>query len=550
MDQERKTDSQERDALLREILDDTERAAEKPPQRPVVSHAAEETPVLSHTAPEKKVVSHAAEEPPIVPHAAPEPAAPSYPQDTDLPEPDWNIGSTQAFPTNTGGKHTAPVKTYSAAETSQLYEDLDGISQQETTAVPKKKRTKRKRRRRGRVVSALLITFVVIVVSILISVLVMTFGRDALGINNDTKTRIVNIPSGSNTSEIAEILKDEGIINHPKLFVFFAGRSDKDGQFTAGEHELRPDMAYETIFEELASPAMNEAGTVKLAFPEGITLREAADMLESTGVCDADDFIDFFNQNARYGYAYEAYLPSFVNEKFYAMEGYLFPDTYIFYQDMDVDLVCQKILENFNSKITPEYYERMEELDITLDQMLTLASMIQAEAGTVEQMSKISSVFWNRLNHSTEYPKLQSDPTGNYVEEVIKPNIKNADPKIFSTYDTYESDGLPPGAICNPGLDAIRAALYPADTDYYYFYSNLATRETYFSRTYEEHEAVIDRIQQTKPIVEDGTKTTTTQVAFGVGTSQNTEPATDEYGNPLEAETTTAVDEESGNEEE
>ena len=144
MDQERKTDSQERDALLREILDDTERAAEKPPQRPVVSHAAEETPVLSHTAPEKKVVSHAAEEPPIVPHAAPEPAAPSYPQDTDLPEPDWNIGSTQAFPTNTGGKHAAPVKTYSAAETSQLYEDLDGISQQETTAVPKKKKTKRK----------------------------------------------------------------------------------------------------------------------------------------------------------------------------------------------------------------------------------------------------------------------------------------------------------------------------------------------------------------------------------------------------------------------
>lgn len=540
MDQERKTDSQERDALLREILDDTGRAVGKPPQRPVVSHAA----------PEKKIVSHASEESAVVSHAAPESASAEYLQDADLPEPDWNIGSTQAFQTNAGGKHAAPVKTYSAAETSQLYEDLDGISQQETTAVPKKKKAKKKKRRRGRVFSALLITFVVLAVSILISALVMTFGRDVLGINNDTKTRIIDIPSGSNTSEIAEILKNEGIINHPTLFVFFAGRSDKDGQFTAGEHELRPDMAYETIFEELASPAMNEAGTVKLAFPEGITLREAADMLESTGVCDADDFIDFFNKDARYGYAYESYLPSFVNEKFYAMEGYLFPDTYIFYEDMDVDLVCQKILENFNSKITPEYYERLEELDITLDQMLTLASMIQAEAGTIEQMSKISSVFWNRLNHPTDYPKLQSDPTGNYVEEVIKPNIKNADPKTFNTYDTYESNGLPPGAICNPGLDAIRAALYPADTDYYYFYSNLATRETYFSRTYEEHEAVINRIQQTKPIAEDDTKTTTTQIVFGVGTSQNTEPATDEYGNPIEAETTTATEEELENEEE
>ena len=539
MDQERKTDPQERDALLREILDDTGRATGKPPQRPVVSHAAETS----------SVVSHAVEESPLAASAAPELEDSPYPQDADLPEPDWEIGSTQAFQTNAGGKHAAPVKTYSAAETSQLYEDLDGISQQEGTAAPKKKKNKKKKRKKSSVFSALIITFVVLVVSVLISALVMTFGRDLLGINNDTKTRIVNIPTGANTSEISEILKEEGIINHPKLFVFFAGRSDKDGQFTAGEHELRPDMAYETIFEELASPAMNEAGTVKLAFPEGITLREAADMLESTGVCKADEFINFFNKDARYGYSYETYLPSFVNEKFYAMEGYLFPDTYIFYEDMDVDLVCQKILENFNSKITPEYYERMEELDLTLDQMLTLASMIQAEAGTVEQMSKISSVFWNRLNNSTEYPKLQSDPTKNYVEDVIKPNIKNGDPEAFNTYDTYESNGLPPGAICNPGLDAIRAALYPADTDYYYFYSNLATRETYFSRTYEEHQAVINRIQQTKPVAEDGSRTTTTQVVFGVGTSLDTEPATDEYGNPLTTEETTAT-EESGNEEE
>lgn len=549
MDQERKTDPQERDALLREILDDTGRATGKPPQRPVVSHAAETSSVVSHAAPEKKVISHAVEESPLAASAAPELEDSPYPQDADLPEPDWEIGSTQAFQTNAGGKHAAPVKTYSAAETSQLYEDLDGISQQEGTAAPKKKKNKKKKRKKSSVFSALIITFVVLVVSVLISALVMTFGRDLLGINNDTKTRIVNIPTGANTSEISEILKEEGIINHPKLFVFFAGRSDKDGQFTAGEHELRPDMAYETIFEELASPAMNEAGTVKLAFPEGITLREAADMLESTGVCKADEFINFFNKDARYGYSYETYLPSFVNEKFYAMEGYLFPDTYIFYEDMDVDLVCQKILENFNSKITPEYYERMEELDLTLDQMLTLASMIQAEAGTVEQMSKISSVFWNRLNNSTEYPKLQSDPTKNYVEDVIKPNIKNGDPEAFNTYDTYESNGLPPGAICNPGLDAIRAALYPADTDYYYFYSNLATRETYFSRTYEEHQAVINRIQQTKPVAEDGSRTTTTQVVFGVGTSLDTEPATDEYGNPLTTEETTAT-EESGNEEE
>lgn len=547
MDQEHKTDSQERDALLREILDDTSpnRPAAKPPQRPPVSHAAEEepVPVVSHAAENSAPISHAA------PTPAPEPAAPPIdPRDADLPEPDWNIGSTQAFQTNTGGKHAAPVKTYSAAETAQLYEDLDGISQQEPAPVPpqqQKKKKKKKKRRKGRVLSALIITFAVIAISVVVSALTMTFGRDLLGINNDTKTRIVDIPSGSNTSEIADILKEAGIISHPKVFTFFAGRSDKDGQFTAGEHELRPDMAYETIFEELASPAMNEAGTVQIAFPEGINLREAADMLESTGVCKAEEFLEFFNKNAKYGYTYESHLPSFVNEKFYPMEGYLFPDTYIFYEDMDVDLVCQKILENFNSKITPEYYERMDELNLSLDQTLTLASMIQAEAGMVDQMTKISSVFWNRLNHPNEYPKLQSDPTTNYVEDVIKPNIKKADPELYAAYDTYQSNGLPPGAICNPGMDAIRAALYPAETDYYYFYSNLDTKETYFSRTLQEHETIMEKVERTRqPAVTTKDSQEETQVVFGVGTSVATEPSTDEYGNLLT--TTETQSEENG----
>lgn len=142
MDQEHKTGSQERDALLREILDDTSpnRPAAKPPQRPPVSHAAEEepVPVVSHAAENSAPISHAA------PTPSPEPAAPPIdPRDADLPEPDWNIGSTQAFQTNTGGKHAAPVKTYSAAETAQLYEDLDGISQQEPAPVPPQQQKKK-----------------------------------------------------------------------------------------------------------------------------------------------------------------------------------------------------------------------------------------------------------------------------------------------------------------------------------------------------------------------------------------------------------------------
>lgn len=528
MDQERKTE--DRDALLRDILDSSSRPNRNtaPAPRSVVSHAAEEA------VPRQHVVSHAAAEP--VTAELPSKQAVSRAAEAEAMEvQDWDAEETHAYAAPEPRKAVAHVNTYSAAETAHLYEDLDGISQsvsRETVAAPKKKQ-KRKKRKKGRVISALIITFLVLAVSIAISVMALTFGRDILGIHNDTKTRIVDIPTGSNTEDIAHILEDAGVINHPDLFVFFAGMSDKDGQFTAGEHEVRPDMAYETLFEELASPAMNAAGTVQIMFQEGITLQEAAEMLESTNVCDADEFLEFFNKKAIYGYTYESYLPSFVNEKFYTMEGYLFPDTYIFYEDMDVDLVCQKILENFDSKITPEFYERLEELDLSLDEMLTLASMIQAEAGTVEQMTKISSVFWNRLNNPTTFPKLQSDPTSNYVEEVIKPNIKEANPEMYAAYDTYQGEGLPPGAICNPGLDAIRAALYPATTEYYFFYANLDTRETYFSKTLQEHEAIQERVEGsrvTTPVNDESSA----PVEVGVGTSVGT----DENGDPIASEDT------------
>lgn len=424
----------------------------------------------------------------------------------------------------------------------ELYDDLEGISQVKAQVNNNSSKKRKKNHKRNRVLSSIIVTFLIIVISVGIASVIITYGRDLLGINSSSTTKMVAIPQGADTAQIAEILKEEDIITHPKLFTFFAGLSNKDANFTAGEHELRPDMAYETIFEELASPALTDSNSVQITFQEGITLCEAADILEQSDVCSAKEFLNFFNNNASYDYLYENYLPSFTNEKFYKMEGYLFPDTYSFYVDMDVDLVCQKILKNFNEKISAEYYTRMEELDISLDEMLTLASMIQCEAGTVEQMPKISSVFWNRLNNPTAFPKLQSDPTTGYVDDVIKPHIDSVNQEMFDGYDTYICDGLPSGPICNPGLDAIRAALYPASTEYYFFYSNLNTRETYFSRTLQEHEAWIKKVEghnyvsTSSPDGESGTKQTTTKVIYGVGggnvsTTSNNDNAGDDNDN-------------------
>ena len=138
----------------------------------------------------------------------------------------------------------------------------------------------------------------------------------------------------------------------------------------------------------------------------------------------------------------------------------------------------------------------MKKMNMTLDEVVTLASIVQAESPDVETMKKVASVFENRLANPEEYPKLQSDPTTYYVDEVIKPNIDIPSEAIFEAYDTYQCNGLPPGAIGNPGTDAIEAVLYPADTDYYFFYANIDTGETFFAETDEGHEANKDMVSE------------------------------------------------------
>ena len=124
---------------------------------------------------------------------------------------------------------------------------------------------------------------------------------------------------------------------------------------------------------------------------------------------------------------------------------------------------------------------------MSLHELLTLASIIQAEAPNVEEMARVSSVYHNRLNNSSVFPKLQADPTRDYANEIILENLGDRLSSIALEYNTYESDSLPPGPINNPGIDAILAALAPADTPYYYFCTNLQTGEFYYAETLEEH---------------------------------------------------------------
>ncbi|MDE6666066.1 MAG: endolytic transglycosylase MltG [Ruminococcus sp.] len=351
--------------------------------------------------------------------------------------------------------------------------------------VPRKKKKKRKKKR-SRLPGVIILTTFIFAVSVCLSLVIIAFGRDMLGIGKSENTHLIVIPEGATTEEISILLKDEGIIKSPECFQLFSRLRKSDSLYIAGEHFVRPNMAYETIINELTSmDEEKEQETIEVTFPEGSTLFESAYILEDNGVCSADDFIFYFNSGGL-GFDFENKLPTDASLKFYRMEGYLFPDTYFFYENMSPEQVCQKIYLNFDNKMTDERYARMESLGLSLDQLITFASIVQKEAANTDTMTLVASVFWNRLRNSADFPLLQSDPTSNYAE-FVRTKMDVYDKTIVDAYDTYVGPGLPPGAICNPGIEAIDAVLEAFESSYFYFIANIYTGQTYFSETLDEH---------------------------------------------------------------
>jgi UPF0755 protein len=358
----------------------------------------------------------------------------------------------------------------------------------------KRKRKKKKMRNSARVSGILILVTLILSVSICLSLVIIAFGKDIMGIGKNDSTHLMVIPEGSSTDEIAAMLEDEGIIRSPECFKLFSRLRKSDEQYIAGEHFVRPNMAYEAIIDELTSVHEEEQETVEITFPEGINIYEAANILEENGICKASEFIFYFNSGG-YGFKFEDMLPSDTTLKLNRMEGYVFPDTYFFYTNMEPEQVCQKIYLNFDSKMTDERYQKMKELGLSLDELITLASIVQKEAATTDTMTMVASVFWNRLRNPEVFPLLQSDPTSNYANDVVRPHMDVYDKTIIDAYDTYVGPGLPPGAICNPGIEAIDAVLADVKSNYFYFIANIYTGKTEFSESLEEHEAYQEQIE-------------------------------------------------------
>ncbi len=353
----------------------------------------------------------------------------------------------------------------------------------------------------GKYGKGLLIKLAVIAVT---SLILCIYGigciNDVLALNVEDVSKEVRVEQGMTDSEVIDILDDEDLIHNKlfcKVFIKFmnlTSKSNRNKQFVSGVYTLSPKYGVEKMLSTMKTDYRNSE-TVKLTFPEGWTIQEIAEKLESNEVCTASSFIstvqtiDFSEE-----YDFIKKIPD-KDKRFRALEGYMYPDTYEFYKGENASSVVRRFLDNFKNRWTEEYQEKADKLGLTIDEVIIMASILEGEAANAEQMPKIASVLYNRLDKSGTFPLLQCDSTSDYLVDIVKPQLTSSieDTEKYlqyrKNYDTYndECKGLPIGAINNPGNAAIKAALNPDDTNYYYFRHDV-NGGIYYANTMAEHE--------------------------------------------------------------
>ena len=295
----------------------------------------------------------------------------------------------------------------------------------------------------------------------------------------------VIIPYNSTTNDIVEVLKAKGLVKYPFAFKFISKFDGYDYQYKSGKHIVSKEFTYEEIMKVLCDDPV----TVTVTIPEGKNFTEIVSILDAKNVIVKDEFIKAANGET-FNYEFLKDIPERENQ----LEGYLFPDTYFFDPASSPKEIIGKFLNNFDNKFKIEFYKRAEELGMSVDEIIILASIIEKETKFPGELSTVSSVFHNRLKtKDSSLKKLQSCATVQYIlfnrDGKVKENLSDADTKIDHIYNTYLHDGLPPGPICNPGLDAIQAALYPDEESNYLYFVAKGDGSHYFSKTLQEHES-------------------------------------------------------------
>jgi UPF0755 protein len=302
-----------------------------------------------------------------------------------------------------------------------------------------------------------------------------------------TKEKKIEIPIGSSVTGISQILEANGIIKNAKVFKYYVKFKNESG-FMAGDYTLSPSMTIPTIIDNLKTGKVTKEVALKITLPEGIQLQQIAQIIANKTNQKEDDVFKTLNDR-NFIKSLMGKFPDLLTDEIFAkeikypLEGYLFPATYPFYkEDPSIEEVVSVMLEK-TDEVIKQYAAELENSEYTPHKLLTMASLIEEEATQQVDRHTIASVFYNRID---EGMPLQTDPTVLYAQGKHKSRVLYKDLEVDSPYNTYKVIGLPPSPIANAGAMSIEAALYPEETDYFYF---LATEEgkVLFSKTLDEH---------------------------------------------------------------
>lgn len=400
-------------------------------------------------------------------------AAPKEPPKPPADEPD-----ARQFYTLNLDSGSAPEK--SAAQAGSDDEALDRGSDnfrvnfdfdEEYRDVPENRPLRQRREKRTGCLGGILYAAFIIAISILLACVGWIAATDVLGLGGENGKAQVAIPADYAIDQVADLLRDAKLIKYPFLFKIYSGFSKADEKIAPGTYELDLNYDYRALVYGMSARS-NERVQVKVSIPEGYTLKQIFTLFEESGVCTEADLWDAAEN---FDFQYD-FLDSETLGERYRLEGYLFPDTYYFYVGDTAVRAIDRLLSNFKTKFTEEFYAQAAALGYTPREILIIASMIEKEAGTDGERDLIASVIYNRLS-SSSFPRLQIDATIFYA---IAETGESFSTDLDSPYNTYVQEGLPIGPIANPGLASIRAALYPQSTNYYYYALKKAGDHAFF----------------------------------------------------------------------
>lgn len=303
------------------------------------------------------------------------------------------------------------------------------------------------------------------------------------------------VASGSSLSSVARKLEEAGLIHNHSVFKYMADLMGMGQKIQSGDYELKRSMSSTEILDQLIA-GDGKPLTMRITIIPGWTVEDIAGYLVDQKILKTkEEFLSACKAGDNYsGYYFieEIMKTSDFGDRLYALEGYLSPNTYEIYTSSSADTIIKRLLSQTEAAYSLSYDERAQELGMTMDEVFTLASMIEKEAKTAD-FAKVSAVFHNRLKKDMA---LGSDVTIKYVSGSEKMVLSSGDLEVDSPYNTYQRKGLPVGPICNPSMGAVVAALYPDEQyvaqKYLYFCSkDPDSGELYFSRTLEEHEAAV-----------------------------------------------------------